>query len=255
MKIAVVNSDRRMQEVYFQLAREEEAILINEFTDFEKIDQIDALVLPIKGLTATGSLYSSGKELQIPAYFWDSVHDIPIFTGIRQAFLKDFPNVYYYMEDEAMKQRNAVYTAEGTLYLMMDHTAKSIKELCVDVIGYGLCGKEIVKWLQELYIPYRVIRRQCAEDEIFLSVANYRKVSCHEVIINTSVAKVIDKELLESWQIKPLIIDIATPDVIDYAAAVRLGIRVIKAGNLPEMVAYESSGKCISEFVRGKLHC
>ena len=92
MKIAVVNSDRRMQEVYFQLAREEEAILINEFTDFEKIDQIDALVLPIKGLTATGSLYSSGKELQIPAYFWDSVHDIPIFTGIRQAFLKDFPD-------------------------------------------------------------------------------------------------------------------------------------------------------------------
>ena len=41
----------------------------------------------------------------------------------------------------------------------------------------------------------------------------------------------------------------------DYAAAVRLGIRVIKAGNLPEMVAYESSGKSISEFVRGKLHC
>ena len=56
MKIAVVNSDRRMQEVYFQLAREEEAILINEFTDFEKIDQIDALVLTIKGLNATGSL-------------------------------------------------------------------------------------------------------------------------------------------------------------------------------------------------------
>lgn len=254
MKIAVVNSDRRMQEVYFQLARDYETILMNEFTDFEKIDKIDALVLPIKGLTSTGSLYAGGKELKIPACFWNSVRNIPIFAGIRQEFLKDFTNVHYYMEDEYIKQQNAVYTAEGTLYMMMDHTAKSIKDICVDVIGYGVCGKEIVKWLHDLHIPYRVIRRQCEENDIFLNVAHYRKVSCHEVIINTSISKVIDKDLLESWPIKPLIIDIATPDVIDYATALRLGIRVIKAGNLPEMVAYESSGKCISEFVRGNLH-
>ena len=83
----------------------------------------------------------------------------------------------------------------------------------------------------------------------------YRKTACHEVIINTSISKLIDRELLERWSQKPLIIDIATPDVIDYAAALSMGVRVIKAGNLPEMIAYESSGKCISEFVRGKLHC
>lgn len=254
MKIAVVNSDRRMQEVYFQLARDYEAILINEFTDFNKIDNMDALVLPVKGLTSTGSLYGGGKELQLPHCFWEAVYDKPIFTGIRQDFLKDFPNVYYYMEDAYIKQQNAVYTAEGTLYMMMDHTSKSIKDICVDVIGYGVCGKEIVKWLHDLQIPCRVIRRQCEENDTFISVESYRKVSCHEVIINTSISKVIDKKLLESWPIKPLIIDIATPDVIDYANALRLGIRVIKAGNLPETVAYESSGKCISEFVRGKLH-
>lgn len=255
MKIAVVNSDRRMQEVYFQLARDNEAILINEFTDFQKITEIDALVLPVKGLTSTGSLYGSGKEIVIPDSFWRLVYELPVFTGIRQDFLKDFPNVYYYMEDEQLKHQNAVYTAEGTLYLMMDHTSKSIKDISVDVIGYGVCGKEIVKWLEDLHIPYRVIRRSCEANDQFITVEQYRKTACHDVIINTSISKVIDRELLKSWTSKPLIIDIATPDVIDYAAALSMGIRVIKAGNLPEMIAYESSGKCISEFVRGKLHC
>ena len=250
MKIAVVNSDRRMQEVYFQLAKDNEALLINEFTDFQKIAEIDALVLPVKGLTSTGSLYSSGKELYIPEAFWSSIREKPIFTGIRQAFLKDFPNVYYYMEDDVLKQQNAVYTAEGTLYLMMDHTSKSIKDISVDVIGYGVCGKEIVRWLRALGIPYRIVRRSCEKSDILISVEEYRKTACHEVD-----RKVIDRELLERWSQKPLIIDIATPDVIDYAAALSMGVRVIKAGNLPEMIAYESSGKCISEFVRGKLHC
>lgn len=255
MKIAVVNSDRRMQEVYFQLAKDNEALLINEFTDFQKIAEIDALVLPVKGLTSTGSLYSSGKELYIPEAFWSSIREKPIFTGIRPAFLKDFPNVYYYMEDDVLKQQNAVYTAEGTLYLMMDHTSKSIKDISVDVIGYGVCGKEIVRWLRALGIPYRIVRRSCEKSDTLISVEEYRKTACHEVIINTSISKVIDRELLERWSQKPLIIDIATPDVIDYAAALSMGVRVIKAGNLPEMIAYESSGKCISEFVRGKLHC
>ncbi len=247
MKIAVVNSDRRMQEVYFQLAKDNEALLINEFTDFQKIAEIDALVLPVKGLTSTGSLYSSGKELYIPEAFWSSIREKPIFTGIRQAFLKDFPNVYYYMEDDVLKQQNAVYTAEGT--------PKSIKDISVDVIGYGVCGKEIVRWLRALGIPYRIVRRSCEKSDTLISVEEYRKTACHEVIINTSISKVIDRELLERWSQKPLIIDIATPDVIDYAAALSMGVRVIKAGNLPEMIAYESSGKCISEFVRGKLHC
>lgn len=254
MKIAVVNGDRRMQEVYFQLAHDFEIILINEFTDFQKINDVDALVLPIKGLTATGSLYVSGKELQIPSSFWQRVHDLPIFIGIRQDFLKGFPNVYYYMEDEHIKAQNAVYTAEGTLYLMMDHTAKSIKDIRVDVIGYGVCGKEIVKWLHDLHIPYRIIRRECEEDAVFITTTHYRTMQCYDVIINTSIGKVIDRDLLQHWKSKPLIIDIATPDVIDYAAALQLGIQVIKAGNLPEMIAYESSGKCISEYVRGKLH-
>ncbi len=253
MRIAIVNCDQRMQEVYFSLSHDYETIAINEFTSFDRFDGADALVLPVKGLTTTGSLYTMGKELAFPSSFWEKMREKPIFTGIRQDFLNDFPNVHYYMEDPLLKTQNAVYTAEGTLYLLMDHTGMSIKDLKVDVIGYGLCGKEIVSWLGDLSVPYRIVRRTCEEEANCISAEEYRHVPCGDVIINTSIAPMLDHALLSQWQKRPLIIDIATPDVIDYDAALSLGIRVIKAGNLPAQVAYESAGKRIADYVRGKL--
>jgi len=242
-----------MQEVYFDLSRDHDTRVINEFTDFERFDGADALVLPVKGLTSTGSLYTQGKELVLPPSFWKMMKGVPIFTGIRQHFLNDFLHVHYYMEDPHVKQQNAVYTAEGTLFLLMDHTGSCIKDLHVDVIGYGLCGKEIVSWLNDLHIPVRIVRRSCAGEDHCVSVEEYRHLPCGDVIINTSIAPLIDKELLGAWKQKPLIIDIATPDVIDYDAALQLGIRIIKAGNLPNMVAYQSGGRLIANYVRGKL--
>lgn len=254
MRVAIVNSDQRMQEVYFELAKDHEMILINEFTNFDRFDGADALVLPVKGLTSTGSLYASGKELVLPHSFWEQMKHVPIFTGIPQAYVKEFPCVYYYMQDEAVRRANAGYTAEGTLFLLIDNTGKAIQEQTVDVIGYGMCGKEIVTWLQALQIKTRVIRRDCETKDGFYTCKQYQNMQCGDVIINTSISPLLDQSLMSSWDKKPLIIDIATPDVIDYNAAMRLGIRVIKAGNLPNMVAYESAGRLIAQYVRGKLH-
>lgn len=253
MKLAIVNSDQRMQEVYFSLAKDYEVTLINEFTNFDRFDGADALILPVKGLTSTGSLYTSGKELILPESFWKVMHDAIIFAGIPQAFLRGFPHVYSYMQEASVRKQNAVYTAEGTLFLLIDNTGKAIQDQLVDVIGYGMCGKEIVKWLQALQVKTRVIRRSCEEDEQFFTVERYRSMQCGDVIINTSISSLLDHDLMCSWDHKPLIIDIATPDVIDYNTACKLGIRVIKAGNLPNMVAYQSAGKLIAEYVRGKL--
>lgn len=255
MKIAIVNSDRRMQEVYFDLSHDYETMLINEYTNFDRFDGADVLVLPVKGLTSTGSLYTQGKELILPENFWNLFSDKIIFAGIPQSFLTSNSfNVHYYMQDEGLKQNNARYTAEGVLFLLIDNTSRCIQDLQVDVIGYGACGKEIVKWLEALGVEVRIVRRVKDEDERSIDVATYRKSSCGDVVINTSISKVLDHDVLTSWKKKPLILDIATPDVIDYSTAQQVGIRVIKAGNLPTMVAYESAGKAIATYIRGKLH-
>ncbi len=253
MRIAVVNSDRRMQAVYFALSHDFETVAINAFTDFDHFAGADALVLPIKGLTATGSLYTGKEELVLPASFWEQMRNARIFAGITQEFLSDFNDVHYYMEDDTIKKRNALYTAEGVLYLLIDHTGSCIRDLHVDVIGYGLCGREITAWLRALGVTVRIVRRVCAQEEACISVEEYRHVPCGDVIINTSIAPLLDRTLLESWNTKPLIIDIATPDVIDYDAALHLGIRVVKAGNLPAQFAYESAGHLIADYVRGNL--
>lgn len=253
VRIAIVNCDQRMQAVYFALAHDYEMIALNEFTAFDRFDGADALVLPVKGLTASGNLSSEGKDLTFPSGFWQKMREAEIFTGIRQPFLNGFPHVHYYMEDPQLRAHNAVYTAEGVLYLLMDHTGKSIKDLEVDVIGYGLCGREIVSWLNDLHIPTRIVRRACAGEAHCISAEAYRHEECGDVIINTAIGPLIDRELIQRWKKKPLIIDIATPDVIDYGAALTHGIRVIKAGNLPAQVAYESAGRRIADYVRGNL--
>lgn len=251
--MAIMNSDQRMQQVYFNLAKDHEMILINRFTNFDRFDGADALILPIKGLTSTGSLYASGKELVLPKSFWRTMKEQPIFVGIPQPFLDAFPTVYCYMQEEAIKKQNAIYTAEGILYLLIDHTTKALQDLVVDVIGYGACGKAITTWLQALQVKVRIIRRACNEDEPFYTCASYARMQCGDVIINTSISPLFDYDWMQRWQQKPLIIDIASGDVMDYDGALKLGIQVIKAGNLPNMVASESAGNLIAEYIRGKL--
>lgn len=254
MKIAIVNCDQRMQQVYFNLSRDHETILINEFTNFARFDGADALVLPVKGVSTTGSINTQGKELVLPESFWRSFNSKVVFSGIPQPFLEQLNAICkYYMLDETLKKQNAHYTAEGVLFLLIDNTSKCIQDLLVDVLGYGVCGKEIVTWLKNLGIRHRIIRRDCESDDIFFTVEQYRDMQCGDVIINTSPAVVLDHDLLTSWKAKPLILDIATPDVIDYNTAIQSGMRVIKAGNLPNMVAYESAGDAIAQYVRGML--
>lgn len=256
MKIAVVNSDQRMQQVYFNLSHDFDTVLLNEFTDFNRFSIPDVVVLPVKGMDMSGTLHANGKEIRIPASFWEKLdnHHV-VFAGIEQPFLNQLPvNLQYYMHSPDLIARNARYTAEGVLLLLMDNTQHSILDMQVDIIGYGACGKEIAMWLQSLGVRCRIIRRSCEEDDTTVSINTWKQVACGDVIINTAPAFLIDQELMSTWDKKPLIIDIATGDVMDYPFAANVGIRIIKAGNLPNMVAHISGGNAIANYVRGVLH-
>ncbi len=64
---------------------------------------------------------------------------------------------------------------------------------------------------------------------------------------------ILDKERIQSWKNKPIIIDIATPDVIDIKTAKEEGIVVLKAKNLPGRFASISAGNIIADFIRETL--
>ena len=255
MNIAVVNNDQRMQEVYFSLSHKYTVTAIHEFTNFDDIKEIDVLVLPVKGIDEDGNITANGKKLLIPSTFWEKISSsCKIFAGLPHPFLDALPcQVLYYMQDENILLENAQLTAEGILFLLIDNTATSIKELKVDVIGYGRCGKAIIEWLNDLGIDVRIVRREVKDTQNAISVDEWVQEEPYPVIINTSEQFIMKKEVLSSWESKPLIIDIATPDVIDMEIAQILGIRVIKAGALPSMIAYKSAGQLIAQFVRDQI--
>lgn len=257
MKVGVVNSDRRMQQVYFNLSSTYDTCLINTFTNMDKLKAPDVLVLPLKGLKDDGTLKLNGEEIALTRSFWESMgEDHIVFAGMHHPFLDTLNcKKYYYMEDHDLAKKNAILTSEGVLFLLIDHTSKSILELNIDVIGYGTCGQEIVAWLRALGIEVRIIRREKAstDDEHVLSISKWKSMPCGDVIINTAPDRIIDRELMARWIEKPLIIDIASGEQIDASAAALCGIQYIKAGTLPAMFAWVSAGNIIADYVRGKL--
>lgn len=251
LRIAVICCDDRMVQVRDNLLKDFCTLGIVDLHDLEQYkEEIDVLVLPVKGVDNNGVIHSE----KMSSEFWQSLkQDIKIFCGMRNTFLDALPyTVDYYMEDKEVIHDNAILTAEGVLNELIGCCPRSIYDICVDIIGYGNCGKVIYNMLNNLHVNARVIRRDCIEEGDFIKLENW--IDCGDVIINTSIQKVMDGERMHAWKKKPIIIDIATPDVIETHCAKQLGIQVIKAGNLPGRYASISAGNIIAEYIRGQLN-
>lgn len=253
MLTAVVCSDDRMLFVYKKLHAYMNVFMIDEETDLLALPHLDALILPVKGIDADGYISIRDTRVHVPSMFWTIQKDVNIFSGIPCEYLQRLTQEKdYYMTDQHVIEENAILTAEGVLHLLITSISKSLYDIQVDVLGYGNCGKAIYRMLKDLDVNVRVIRRDCIEDAVFHKLSNWDQ--CGDVIVTTSIQKVIDEGRMMQWKKAPLIIDIATPDVVDIAAAKRLGIKVIKAGNLPGRFCAESAGRIIADYVRGKLN-
>ena len=252
MLTAVVCCDDRMLFVYKKLQRYMNVIWIDETCDLLALPPLDAIVLPVKGVDEEGYLSFQEAVLHIPSLFWKLQKDMVIFSGLPCPYLDRLPmKKEYYMKDPHVIEENAVLTAEGVLHLLITSVSKSLYEIQVDIIGFGNCGKAIYHMLKNLDIDTRVIRRECTEEKDMIKLSSWK--DCGDVIVNTSIQKVIDETRIHQWNKKPLIIDIATPDVVDQAMLQSFGVTFIKAGNLPGRFCAESAGRIIADHVRGKL--
>lgn len=255
LKIAVVCADSRMVQVYDNLSKNFDVEKIDKDTDFLALPMLDAIVFPVKGVDSYGYINIEDVPCHIPSRFWEiQKHDMCIFSGMKNDYFEKLcMKKYYYMENQEVIRENAILTAEGVLNELIGCNDCSIYDVCVDVIGYGNCGKVIYEMLYNLHVNVRVIRREClCQQADFIEIQDWKQ--CGDIIINTSIQKLIDKERMLSWERKPIIIDIATPDVIDRKAAQELGIRVIHAGNLPGRFACVTAGNIIACYIRGILN-
>lgn len=254
LRVAVVCSDSRMVQVYDNLSKDFNVMKIDKDTDFLTLPMLDAIVFPVRGIDSYGYLNMEDKACHIPSQFWEiQKNDICIFCGMKNDYFERLSiRKYYYMEDQEVKHENAILTAEGVLNELIGCSDSSIYDVKVDVIGYGNCGKVIYEMLRNLHVDVRVVRRTCCRQKAnFIELKDWKQ--CGDIIINTSIQKVMDKERMQKWGNQPIIIDIATPDVIDKKAAQELGIRVLRAGNLPGRFACITAGNIIACYIRGIL--
>lgn len=254
MKVVVMGSDYRMREVYYRFASYVETILINETSDLHEIKGFDVLVLPVRAVDAQGNLCFPNTLVKSDEAFWKQAEKGMIFAGSRCPFLDQLDNqIYYYMEEEALKKQNAILTAEGILYYMIDHTATSIFALKVDIIGKGICGSAFGTLLRQLGIRHRYVRRAVqGEDEI--TIEAWKQSKAGDVVIITAPVEIIDEAWLYAQQHHPLLIDIASGKVVDAHTAGKLGFPYVKALGIPSIFAAKSAGNILFEWIWGKVH-
>lgn len=255
MLIGVVCSDPRMQQVCDNLRKDFSVYPIHKDTNFMLIPQLDCLVFSVKGVDVDGNVKIEDEVVHIPSVFWKSQgKNLIVYTGIKTSVMQKLhAHVIYYMEDEGVVEANAILTAEGVLFELIRCTCKSMYTLCVDVVGYGCCGKAIYNMLKNLHVTVRVVRREPCKEHDFISLGEWD--DCSDIIINTSIGPSINKQHLAKWKTKPIVLDIATPDVLPLDEFATRGICCKKIGNLPGMYACITAGNIIADFIRGNICC
>lgn len=255
MLLGVVHSNKEMLEVYLNLSKTYDTYLINEFSKETDLLLPDIIVFPINGIDEEGNIKGCHGKIRLNKAFYKQLKDKKIFAGVPVPFLQSlhYP-IHYYLEDPQVIKQNAVLTAEGVLFLLIDSTQLSILELNIDLIGYGVCGKAIYALLKAIGAHVRVIRREDdISNEDVISIQQWKQMECGDVIINTAPAVIIDRERMSQFIKKPVIIDIASGNQIDEKVVLYYGIRLIQGKSLPAIFASKSAGKLIGEYIRREM--
>lgn len=259
MRAAVMISDNRMQVI----ARELEScgLEVLKGTDEASIQEaealagtLDFLILPIRGIDNEGFLHIPGCDYPAGKLLDGLKPEAAVITGLWTDYLKSLhKKVYCYYDDEEVRAENSRLTAEGVLYYFMEKTPRSMFTYNVDLIGYGHTGREIAKLFAALGIALRVVTdlEPEAGSIPMISYDRWKQGQPFDVIINTAPATVITGDMARRFRKGVLIIDIASnkigvaPEVYEMP-----DIRVEAAPGLPGLVAEESAGRILADYLK-----
>lgn len=252
--LGICNSDQRMNLVYQQLKRKCDCILLDDFTPLGL--KFDALVLPMSGLKEDDTMLMRSVEMKCsPDFFSMLKDDGVIICGTMTKKLKELPYKIINLNELAyFVAANSKLTAEGVLFLLLDHTQKGLLELQVDLLGYGNSGKAIFDLLSKVGVDVRVVRRVVEEeDEHFISIEDYRQCKPREVIINTSLTNYIDEIMIKKMD-ENLIINLVRLANINEIMLRQRYCQIVHAGPLPAMFSPVSAATILSETLMDVLY-
>lgn len=234
------------------------------------LDQADALILPVSGLTADGKVKESSEDGE-----YCITRDLLNCLKPKAAVVVGKANPYLLklcqeagspllelVDDDEFAIFNSIPTAEGALVTAIESSEVTLHSSEVYVLGYGRCGRAIARMLWGLGARVHVLDRSPVKRaqalEAGLDALDFVDIKAAlanaDFIFNTVPALVLTTEVLEALKSEVTIVDIASaPGGVDFAAAKALGIQAILALGLPGKYAPKTAGLILAKIVPRKL--
>lgn len=150
-----------------------------------------------------------------------------------------------YLRREELCLSNAVPTAEGAIQIAMEETAYTLDGGTALIVGYGRIGMALAPRLRGLGVTVNVCARRCETRALAVMqgccampmTELEQAAAMSTLVLNTVPAPILTEQVLKALPADALVIDLASrPGGTDFAAAKKLGIRVVWALSLPPEV-------------------
>lgn len=265
MEIAIFVSDKRMKYLMDFLKKDHHSITI--ISNQAQLDPIlskkfDQIILPIQGINSKGEVFCGKECIQVLEFLKNQDEKCMIYTGNHHAVLDScHAQKVYLLQNDFVNEKNAILTAEGVLDSIIRNSESGIRETRVDVIGYGICGKALVKMLAALDCPVKIVSTRELKGEFlngkYVETLYYPqyKIDC-DILVNTAPCCMINCEMIKVAKRKPLIIDIASNAVgVESKAQKCSVIRYEYMPSIPGKYSPKSAALILYEAIkRGELH-
>lgn len=230
-----------------------------------QISPADIIVLPLP-LTRDGKHINSAPEnglITLEELIFLLREGMTVTGGmidkdITQAIERKGVTLYDYYQSEALAIYNSVSTAEGVIYELIGNSNINLKGSKALVTGYGKAASAICNLLYSFGSEV-VVTARSDRDLATAKIHNCKAVQLYDIhnlkcdfdfVVNTVPALVIDEKLISKLKKDCLMIEIASaPYGIDFDAAEKHGIRVIKAPSLPGRISPKSAGEVLAQTI------
>ncbi|NMA67102.1 MAG: dipicolinate synthase subunit DpsA [Clostridiaceae bacterium] len=162
------------------------------------------------------------------------------------------------LEREEMAVLNAVPTAEGAIFILLQELPKTLMDSTILILGYGRISKILSKMLNGFGVEVWVAARKYS-DLAWIEAQGFKPVPFSQIdryvgdmdaVVNTVPALVITKDILQKARKDCFLLDLASvPGGIDFDAAKALNFKYNWALGLPGKVAPLTAGDIIRKTV------
>ena len=256
--ITVLGGDKRMKYAheYFLKKGIRSEIFLNGDSIIPKTTE-KTVVLPLP-VMREGFLFAPDSELNIThEKLFGVIRGCEnLFCGMADSKIKSFAlsqgiRFFDYFENETLLNENAMLTA-GALLLLLKNEKVDVLDGEVFILGFGRTGSRIARLISEDGGNVTAVTgKRHIEGYKYISFDELEEhIGSASLIINTVASPVLNSKLLKLMKKGSAAVEIASyPYGIDFTAAKKEKIRVIRAPSLPGRFFPLESGEAVARTV------